>query len=96
MKSETIYWIIIPAIISAFILFQSTANSIKSKTLTSWLLTSAIWMTIVFSGIKLGNMYFHESWYSFFPHMLISLSILLLLLQTILNKTKNEFKFDRN
>jgi hypothetical protein len=91
VKTETIIWILVPAIISVFLLLKTTSISIKRKRFLSWLLAIIIWIAVLFSGSMLVNMYFYDAWPSFLPHILIGISLLLLLLQSGL-KGKPELK----
>ena len=84
MNTETILWIFLPAVIGLFLIYKSTAISIRKRTLSSWFVTIVIWSAIGFAGIMLGNMYFNDAWPSFLPHIIITFSIGLILLQSVL------------
>jgi len=84
VKIEMIFWILVPIIFGAFLLFKTTSISIRRKGFLNWVLTIAIWIAVIFSAIMFGNMYLYAAWPSFLPHILIGISLLLLLLQTSL------------
>lgn len=78
---EFYFWFLFPSLIALFALVKSLQFLWSYKSLTNAVFTILIFGTIAFSVYFLYEIFFHDAWPTFLPHLGIMLTSLLCFLQ---------------
>jgi len=77
---------LLPIAVSLFVVVRSVLLARRNNKIVNRIITLSITLIVIYSNYILGVIYFENAWPTFLPHIGIGVSVIVYLIQYIINK----------
>ncbi len=77
---------LLPIAVSLFVVVRSVLLARRNNKIVNWIIALSITLVVIYSNYILGVIYFENAWPTFLPHIGIGVSLIVYLIQYIINK----------